>query len=726
MSYSLLIAVRFYEGRYHGQQDGFVESFGWPPSPARLFQALVAGAARGAHLQAEDQRALRWMEQLDPPQIAAPAVRRGRSVKIFVPNNDLDAVGGNPARVSEIRVGKQWRPCFFDVSEPVRYVWDFESGEEEAARICNIAERLYQLGRTIDMAWAEGRVLNPHDARKILESCSGAVRKPQGAGKIAIPHLGTLNSLIARQQRKRERLRTIVDGRKVRQLFAQPPKASFGLAGYDTPVQRLHFELRTPSGSFAARPLGSAALLITSLRNAAADRLGDALPDKKTLFERIVVGRNAGPSDMDRRIRLLPIPSIGTTHTDPSIRRITVEIPGNCPIRKDDLQWAFTGVQPFDPATGQIWPGYLVSTDDSRMTDRFVQSGKKFRSITPVALPAAPRRRLAGPHDAKNGNERRQEEQRAGSAILQALRHAGIRVRPTDILVQKEPFQLRGVRSEKFAEGSRFSKHALWHAEIRFTESIPGPLVIGDGRFCGLGLFEPIEEHVDTVAFSLDTSGINTRQDQEVIIMHLRRALMALARDNAGRVGKLFSGHEPHGAPARSSTHEHVFLAVDNSGGDEKMNRLIVAAPWACDRQSNATNRNRLLFQQVTNALVELRAGRLGRFDHLVATPVQDGDPLIGPAKCWVSKSPYAATRNLKKTVNIASFVSNDVMLECARRGLPRPTDVEILTATSGPNGGQPTANVKIRFARAVLGPLMLGRNSHRGGGLFHACTEGK
>ena len=79
MPQSLLIVVRFSEGRYHGQDDGFNGADGWPPSPGRLFQALVAAAARGANLLPEDVRALEWMEGLKPPRIAAPAARRGSS-----------------------------------------------------------------------------------------------------------------------------------------------------------------------------------------------------------------------------------------------------------------------------------------------------------------------------------------------------------------------------------------------------------------------------------------------------------------------------------------------------------------------------------------------------------------------------------------------------------------------------------------------------------------------
>ena len=60
------------------------------------------------------------------------------------------------------------------------------------------------------------------------------------------------------------------------------------------------------------------------------------------------------------------------------------------------------------------------------------------------------------------------------------------------IRVQREPFEANGERAETFAEGKRFSKHRLWHVEIEFHEGIPGPLVIGDGRFLGLGIMAPV------------------------------------------------------------------------------------------------------------------------------------------------------------------------------------------------------------------------------------------
>src|SRR3972149_10404087 len=85
---ALLLSVRFHDGRYHGlDTSGRPE---WPPSPARLFQALVAGAARGNTLCNRDTDALHWLEELSKgyaPVIAAPSARIGKGLINSVQNN---------------------------------------------------------------------------------------------------------------------------------------------------------------------------------------------------------------------------------------------------------------------------------------------------------------------------------------------------------------------------------------------------------------------------------------------------------------------------------------------------------------------------------------------------------------------------------------------------------------------------------------------------------------
>ena len=492
----------------------------------------------------------------------------------------------------------------------------------------------------------------------------------------------------------------------------------------------LHFELRASGRGFAPQALASAAPLLTGLRDAAAQRLREAVPERASLIEKLLVGRGAGPRDLAQRVRLVPVPSIGTEHTDPSIRRLMVEVPAECPIRLDDLVWAFAGLQACDPETGESWNGHLVSTDDARMAQRFAKPARELRSITPVALSGASRRRLDST-DTKSADERSREERAAAGSVVQALRHAGIRARPTNIRVQREPFQKRGVRARLFAAGSRFSKHALWHVQLRFREAVTGPMVIGDGRFCGLGLMEPVPVAASSSGvFVIRLHGRRpiAAEARPTLVRSLRRALMSLARDDSGGVGRLFSGHEPDGRSDSAGHHAHVFLAAAGDGSEDgSITRLIVAAPWTVDRRAGRpSDRQRRFFDEVVRRLTELRAGPLGRFDGLVTEPMSDGDPLLGPATLWTGTTPYIATRNLKKRDDPAGFVKTDVLAECRCRGLPSPAEVEVLDVGSGPRGGRPAATLKLRFATAVRGPILLGRDSHAGGGLFRAVSCGE
>jgi len=59
------------------------------------------------------------------------------------------------------------------------------------------------------------------------------------------------------------------------------------------------------------------------------------------------------------------------------------------------------------------------------------------------------------------------------------------------------------------------------------------------------------------------------------------------------------------------------------------------------------------------------------------------------------------------------------VAAECNARGLPRP-EVEVVKLRRG-SAGRPAAEVRLTFAVAVSGPILLGQDSHSGGGLFDA-----
>ena len=72
----LAIAVEFLHGTFRGDPDGTantgrLQRGEWPPSPARLFAALVAADGTGDRCRVTDGSELEWLEQLPPPKIHA-------------------------------------------------------------------------------------------------------------------------------------------------------------------------------------------------------------------------------------------------------------------------------------------------------------------------------------------------------------------------------------------------------------------------------------------------------------------------------------------------------------------------------------------------------------------------------------------------------------------------------------------------------------------------------
>ena len=870
MSDSLLITVRFIDGRYHGSGD-------WPPSPARLFQALLAGAADGATLDDTAQQALAWLEQQNAPLMVAPPHRKGGHYTNFVPNNDLDSTlpkkGGlgdwDPkTAVSDIRAGKTIQPQLFEQDSAFLYVWQVRqahlpgsptagsansptagsagsptatSGDQDNAEsrqyadtICAIANGLYQLGRGVDMAWAVAEVLDADKVQQRIDTMRAkggvvhhpALRAAQG-NRLACPTSGSLPSLLCRYQAARKRFaihvpsdpkmalqalpgvgtdsaaslvdffaedrnRKVVDDllavgvhikderppspslpnkmrNKFGDTFTQPPKPRVKQIYYSSPPTRKLYDLRhratAKDTTFQAIPLTQIARLVEIVRDQAKSRLTSALPDKKSIIERVFgCVKEMSEADKASRLRITPLPSIGHDHAESSIRRVLVEIPANCPLRSDDIDWAFSGLRfGLDAATNvqhdevshasgnksdenkndvilvasHDWkmPGhYGIEQHPSEQTDGYFY----WRSWTPVALPHSAARRRIDPkrlrteakgravnaielqdQEAKGGKERDRENICASQAVRHALRHAGIHTPVASIRLQREPFHPKGARAEDFAEGTRFSKHGLWHVEIAFAKPVSGPIVIGNGRYLGLGLMAPVtDDGVRCAVFDIKAAKLPVTARAEVLSA-LRRALMAQDRDvdKQGQVSTLFSGHESDGAPARDGRHRHVFLAADRCADEQGkyyLNYMYVIRP------DHATRSDKQRFATVTQRLRVLHLGARGVLHLNRATSVRINDRVSARSRHWISLTDLHVTRHPKKGDEMETFLKNDVGIELKRRGFPQAEAIKLLKHRMGPNGGV-YARFSLHFAVAVEGPLLLGRGAHRGEGLFVA-----
>jgi CRISPR-associated protein Csb2 len=698
---ALIFSVRLLDGRYHGAGD-------WPPSPFRLFQALVAAAHLGREATEAETAALRWLEHLAPPIIAAPKAQPAGTTAYWVPRNGADAFGGNLARAAQARDAKYSKPQLFDARVPLLYVWRFADDGGHAAALVRLADLLYQLGRGVDMAFALAETCEAAEAERRLALHPGSVHRPTPQGSryaLRCPQPGaSLDSLRRHHAEQLSRLR----GGYFRQ--AAPP--TFQTLGYDAPPLRFLYELRPgdTGAGFAALPLTHAVRLAEAVRDHIAERLRPHHPGQ---VERYLMGREAGEADKALRVRIVPLPSIGHAHTPEGIRRVLVEVPPDCPVPAADIDWACAGAAL--PEAG----GVLVPTKDGGMLDHYGIGGgparwaRVWRTVTPVALPV---HRSRG---ARGGGRRADSEDDIAHAARQALRHAGWDARADVRRIQRELFEAKGTRAEGFAHG-RFAAAQLYHLEIAFEQPVAGPVLVGNGRYLGLGLLRPVAA-VGRDLFALPLLPENRPRSAEraAFLEAVRRALMSLARDADGSVGRLFSGHEPDGSAARSGRHEHVFLAAEDRDGDGLIDRLWIVAPWRADRRAKAGRLARDGFERVASTLARVRAGRLGVIEFAGFEGLDGQEPLVRCSQRWASVTAFVPTRFPKPGEDACAAVAADLALECLRRGLPRPA-VQVKALEAGPRGGV-RAYAQLDFAVAVSGPLLLGRDSHSGGGLFRA-----
>jgi CRISPR-associated protein Csb2 len=115
--------------------------------------------------------------------------------------------------------------------------------------------------------------------------------------------------------------------------------------------------------------------------------------------------------------------------------------------------------------------------------------------------------------------------------------------------------------------------------------------------------------------------------------------------------------------------------------------------------------------------LSDLRAGTAGRLK-LAWSPIHaHEDPLFGTARSWQSVTDYRPTRFGKRMSPNEAIVA-DVQSELLRRGIPKPTHIDVIELREGPRGGL-AGRLQLDFATTVSGPILIGRTCHVGGGLF-------
>ncbi len=461
MTRYLELQITFYEPRYHGRL-GPTEPPEWPPSPFRLFQALLAGAATCGGLGDEHRRALEWLERQGPPLILAPVPAGSSQWLRFVPPNQDEHLDQKKSLT-----GKMAFYYFFSSESPkVSYLWPWNEDCPYQA-LEDLAKHLHTLGWGVDAACAQLATREgdpqPADGRVLWRPCSGE-NSPHTL--LRVPTSGSLADLEKAFHSWAKRLVTP-------RLLRYPYRAR---------IYELHMYLphtRIPGRPWAAFRLPeslafgqvniarvAAMLRSLTIRLAAADGLPNT--------EEYVAGHVGSAPRTPPRFSYLPLPSVGHPKTDGMIRRCAVVEPFGG--EGTMAAWAQEALhnQLLKDEHGNLLGrlGSLPASDN--VFARYLGPSRYWLSVTPVLLPGFDDRKYA----------------KALTLFRQALEQADLPEKAVeDVILQKAPFWSGSLHPMQYFRPTYLRRFPGWHAKIIFTEPVKGPLALGAGRHVGLGLF---------------------------------------------------------------------------------------------------------------------------------------------------------------------------------------------------------------------------------------------
>lgn len=472
------IHVTFTAGHFHGAE--------WPPSPARLFQALVAATHRGAHglLHSEVRdRALEWLESCPPPTIFAIATQPARElITGYVPNNDD---GESTDFREHVKAAKQLRIHPLPPDCPVTYQWEFVTdgrSSHHADVVSAMASLVTYLGRTVDLVYARGEVHTEPRVDTLGKRKLWQPREAPGGGWLS-PNVGFLDWCKCRFPRSVSD--TPSDFTNSRQVnYSNAPAAPDN-------VPSIIFELFRPDSSrmrFDPRRLREAAGMMRHVFL----RWLEANPRMRQHYgedrvNRLLLGHRgagvAGPSQ-GGHFGTVPLPSMNADFTaDGDIRRIIILGWGI----KDDADRALfsdltRGIDNMKLLDRGRPVGFLrvAPPDTQRRTLAFWstladQPVKTWRTVSPIILTGHPRRGRA-----------------LEVCLARALTQQGISEDTIEsVATFTGPLIPQCPAAPEFRVADYLSTTRRVHAEIIFRKPITGPLVVGRGRFAGFGIMLP-------------------------------------------------------------------------------------------------------------------------------------------------------------------------------------------------------------------------------------------
>ncbi|MDQ3222965.1 MAG: type I-U CRISPR-associated protein Csb2, partial [Gemmatimonadota bacterium] len=221
----------------------------------------------------------------------------------------------------------------------------------------------------------------------------------------------------------------------------------------------------------------------------------------------IITGHAPGGAPATRpHLAIIPLPFVGHSQADGGLLGIALVLPADVSTeeRRSVFRalagWEAKGIQeegsvPIIPlhlgAAGTLQLERLEepATQATLRSRTWCGPARRWASATPVALDRNP-----GELKDRNPARAAAAAEEAEAAVIAALNRIGL---PTPLRVTICPHApLAGSRKAKwfppYPESAEKTRRVLTHVEIEFETEVEGPLLLGSGRYHGLGLFKPV------------------------------------------------------------------------------------------------------------------------------------------------------------------------------------------------------------------------------------------
>ena len=390
--------------------------------------------------------------------------------------------------------GKQGRfyPSVTPDEPRVSFLWDVQAPDEVAEALDRLLRRVTRLGHPSSLV----------SCRLVANASGSTFEIGEGSDNLRAVRRGQLAEL--------ERQFSRHGGLKPRSLpytnvqyraVVESPQQAERARNPNTAGQWIVFEFMPGSRSF---PATRAVELATAMRAAVFHHVEDPIPEE--ISGHLPDGR---PTDVPH-VAFLPLPYVGFEHADGRLLGLAVSVPaavsgharravyraiGNWEraaeqVGHDDLKLTL-GAQRVVRLCRQRGPATLISL----RPDAWSRASYRWVSATPIALPRHPGRLGGG-----SAAARARAWASAESSVTLACGHVGL-PEPISVDVSQSPL-IKGARPTRrfpaFSQNGRTGqpvRRQLLHASVTFEHPVAGPLVLGAGRFLGLGLMRPAPMH---------------------------------------------------------------------------------------------------------------------------------------------------------------------------------------------------------------------------------------